>query len=125
MNLSCSCSFDKDDLVPGELYYYYPSDFTTLKARRRKRCVSCKTLIEINSIVIEFENFRHPTDEIEMRCKGDEIRMASTFMCEKCGEIFLNLTALEFCVDIHSSSMAECLSEYHEMTGFKRAEKSA
>ena len=116
MSLSCSCDFDKSDF---DSWHYYPHDFSILKTTRRKRCVSCKNLINIHSTVIEFECYRHPTDEIEERCKGDEINMASFYMCEGCGEIFLNLRDLGFCMDVNSSSMRECLSHYHEITGFK------
>lgn len=117
MSISCGCDFDKDDY---DSWYYNPSDFSALSTTTRRRCKSCKDLIDIGSVVVEFENFRHPTDEIEERCKGDEIQTASFFMCEKCGEIFLNLAALGFCMDVCFSSMQECLADYHKMTGFKQ-----
>ncbi len=118
MSLSCSCDFDKDD---HESWYYFPTNFTTLTTTKRKRCKSCDDLIDKGSVVVEFENWRHPTDEIEERCKGEEIQIASFFMCEKCGEIFLNLSALGFCMDLDYSTMQRCLADYHQMTGFKQS----
>ena len=116
MSLSCSCDFDPGD---HDVYYYYSDDYTKLNTNKRKRCTSCEELINIGSDVVEFPRFRHPTDEIEERCKGDEIPLASHYLCEKCGEIFLNLYSLGYnCLDIYEK-MSEYLKEYHEMTGFK------
>jgi len=121
MSLSCSCDFDPSDY---DSYYYFPNDFSTFKHSRRKRCVSCKKLIDIGATVIEFEKYRHPHDDIEERCKGDEIYMSSFYMCEGCGEIFLNLNATGLCMDVCNDSMQECLKEYHEMTGFTPIKKA-
>ena len=40
------------------------------------------------------------------------------YHCEKCGEIYLNLTALEYCFS-PNESMPELLKQYHELSGFK------
>lgn len=112
--LSCSCDFDQDDYIN---FYYDPIDFSTLVSSKRKRCISCQKLIDIGTIVVIFDFYRHPYNEIEERCKGEKIRMANRYMCEKCGEHFLNLIALGYCVDI-GENMAEALKEYHEITGF-------
>lgn len=117
MSLSCNCDFDKDD---HDSWYYLPTNFSTLITIKRKRCKSCGELIDIGSLVVEFENFRHPTDEIEERCKGDEIQTASFYMCEACGEIFLNLSALGYCMDVDYTTMKNCLADYHQITGFKQ-----
>lgn len=113
--LSCSCDFDSDDY---ESFYYDPVDFSTLGASKRKRCISCNELVNIGAVVVAFDWYRRPQDEIEERCKGDEIRMATQYMCEKCGEQYLNLTELGFCVDIREN-MLDVLKEYQAMTGFK------
>lgn len=117
--LSCECGFDTSDF---DEWYYSPNDFSSLNSSRRKRCVSCKKLIDVDSTVVEFPRFRHPNSDIEERCKGEEVQLASLYMCEKCGEIFLNLDALGFCMDIYKDSMDNCLAEYHKMTGFKKEE---
>ena len=40
--------------------------------------------------------------------------MASWFACEDCGEIYLNLEELGYCVDI-SENMNDLLAEYREL----------
>lgn len=45
-------------------------------------------------------------------------------MCERCGEISLNLHALGYCIFLEEVNMEEMLKEYHKITGFKsRKEK--
>ena len=105
--LSCSCSeWDGDGW-----YYETPSGFTTFRRRRRKRCISCKELIEKGSDCLEFQIFRGPDDEIEENIHGDEVQIASKYHCEKCGEIFLNLSDIGYCLDI-TNSMELYMDEY-------------
>ena len=121
MDLSCECDFDKDD---SDSWYYFPKDFSKLKTTRRKRCLSCKKLIDINSTVVSFDILRHPNSEIEERCKGEEIEMASKYMCERCGEIYLTLLELGYCIDIFEYSMENYLKDYQKMTGFKSGSRA-
>ena len=114
--LSCSCDFDPSDYGS---YYYCPTDFSKLSTSRRKRCCSCRESINISAIVVKFDTYRQPRSVIEERCKGEEVQLASRYMCEKCGEIFLNLTALGYCVSL-GESMSDALLDYHEMTGFNQ-----
>jgi len=112
MGLSCSCGeWDGDGWA-----FYSTGDFTTLQTKRRKRCCSCKELIDIGSTVVEFRRFRYAITEVEYKIYGDgeEISMAPWYMCEACGEIYLNLDALGFCPDIEDDSMPELLREYQE-----------
>ena len=118
--LSCSCPDpDYDDV---EWFWYDPNDFTEFQALRRKRCCSCKKhMIALGEQCLEFKRFRYPApDSIEADIKGEdaEIPIASHWMCEKCGEIYLNLEDLGYCMDI-TEPMEECLQEYHEMRGFQ------
>ena len=96
MPLSCDCS-DWDDEGIG---WWKPDEFKVLETKKRKRCKSCRRLISIGENVIEFERFHYPQHDIEERIWGDgaEIPMASWFLCEHCGEIFLNLDDLNYCV---------------------------
>ncbi len=97
--LSCLCG-EWDGSGVG---HYTPNDFTILTTTRRKRCLSCKKLIDIGSPCLEFERMRHPNSEIEIKIYGDdgfEIAIASVWMCEECGEIYLNLSEIGYCLDI-------------------------
>ena len=109
MSLSCSCP-GYDDFA---WYYSYNPEFSSLKTTRRKRCCSCKDLIDLGSDVLEFGRSREPRTEIEERIfgDGDTVEMASWYMCEDCGEIFFNLENVGFCVDIQDD-MRENLKEY-------------
>lgn len=111
MSLSCSCP----SLEYAEWIYYDPVDFTTLRTTRRKRCCSCKKLINLGSDVLKFRRYRYPKSEVELKIyaglEDTEIPMASWYMCEECGEIYLNLSALAFCIDI-TESMQKALKEY-------------
>jgi len=118
--LSCSCSdFSPED--PGDWWYFIPNDFTKLETHRRRRCCSCNQLIDIGSDCLDFWRERLPYTEIEERISGEEIAISSLYMCESCGEIYLNLSAIGYCPDI-KNNMQECLSEYHKLTGFRREE---
>lgn len=116
--LSCSCS-EWD----GEGWYWmfnYPGEeWPILKTKKRKRCCSCKELISIGAECLEFERYRAPLSDIEERIWGDEVQIASYYMCLSCSEIFLNLDALKYCLDI-TQKMTEALAEYWELTGFKK-----
>lgn len=111
MSLSCSCS-EWD----GGWYYVISSepDFQKLNTTRRKRCCSCKELIDIGAESLEFPRYRCPVTDVEEKILGDEINIASWFMCEKCGEQYLNLEALGYCININEN-MFDLLEEYKEM----------
>lgn len=116
--LSCSCP-ESDDL---EGDFYYPAEaFSKLKITRRKRCCSCKKLIDLGSDVLVFLRFRYPRTEIEERiygCDDAEIPMASWYMCEECGEIYLNLSDVGYCLD-PEIEMKDYLKNYWELTEFE------
>lgn len=110
--LSCSCDFD------SEKWYCYPEDFETFNKKRRKRCCSCGKLIDIGSGCVRFLYYREPLTDIEERIMGDEVQLADQFMCQKCGEIYFNLTELGYCINL-GDEMTELMSEYWKLTGFK------
>ena len=113
--LSCSCEWD------GESWWNIPpDDFTILKTNQRKRCRSCNKLIDIGSACIAFERYRCPVTNIEERICGDEVQLASRYLCEWCGEMYLNLEALGYCY-FFGDSLVEIMQEYWELTGFKPA----
>ncbi|HCY85359.1 MAG TPA: hypothetical protein DHV36_09525 [Desulfobacteraceae bacterium] len=123
MGLSCSCDQEWD----GEgVAAYSPTDFTKLETKRRRRCCSCNQLIDVGASCLEFRRVRLAQDEIEERIYGDdnEISLASKYMCEDCGEIFLNLEDLGYCVD-YTECMSAALAEYWEITGFRPEKQTA
>ena len=112
--LSCDCSeYDGDGW-----YYYHPNGFDTFSRDRRKRCCSCDHLLQSGDICIKFPRRRASRSDVEERIRGDEVTLASWYMCEWCGEMFFNLTALGYCINL-GDSMKETLEDYWELTGFK------
>ena len=86
--LSCTCDFDYDSW-----YEMAPDDFVKFNRKRRNRCISCNVLIDIGQDCLEFAMWRIPYSWVEEKIYGDCVPIANRYMCEKCGEIFLNLTA--------------------------------
>ena len=111
--LSCDCYCGGD----YEWWYLPPDDFSQLETKRRRRCKSCKELISIGANCMAFECYTYPRSDIEERIYGDEVPMANRYICEKCGEIYLNLTSLGYCYYL-GDNLADYLKEYWELTGF-------
>lgn len=114
MSLNCHCDSEYD------FYFDEPEWFEPLATKRRKRCASCRALLNIGQEVLKFECYRYPLTDIEEKIYGEcgEIQMASKYHCEKCGEVFLNLAAYGYCVD-PTVNMDELLREHWEYTGFE------
>ena len=104
--LSCSCDYDDDGW-----WYLHPNDFTILTTKTRRRCCSCDKKTNIGQTCVELERYRHPVNDIEERICGDEVQLASWWLCEWCGEMFFTLDALGFCY-VAGDSMEENLKDY-------------
>ena len=127
MTLSCSCEYDWEPEI-GDWIYRFENivDFEPLQTSKRKRCCSCKELINIGSLCTEYPRARYPHNEIEARIVGADwdlneeppIDIASHYHCEKCGEIWLNLTDIGYECLAPNDNMAKALKEYHEISGF-------
>jgi hypothetical protein len=114
-----SCGYGDED---SSWFFIPPDDFTTFEGPKRKRCCSCKELIDIGALSLKFACHRPPKNEIEDRIYGEdgEIPLADKFLCEPCGDQFMNLEALGFCIDI-TENMIDLLKEYVENYGRKAA----
>lgn len=113
--LPCDCVVDAFDW-----YYEPPNDFSVFDRMISKRCVSChEKMIKFGDCCLIFKRWRYPKDWIEENIYYDCVPIASYYMCGSCGEIFLNLHEIGYCLDIEIP-MAEYLESYHEMTGFKK-----
>jgi hypothetical protein len=115
MPLSCSCGEDDGEGI----YWYEDEDFAPLDAKRAQRCSSCKSLVKIGEECLTFKRFRFARDDVEIKIYGEdtEIDLAPHHHCAKCGEQYLNLTALGYCVSI-DEDVFEVLSQYWCETGF-------
>lgn len=92
--LSCACDSDDGD----GWRYFSPTDFSTLNTKRAKRCVSCGCRLAPGSEVLAFERNRPPANDIEERIYVDEVPLATWYMCETCGGLYLAITEAGYCV---------------------------
>jgi hypothetical protein len=121
MSLSCSCG-EWDGEGVGWTFYPGFVQFMGTHKHRRVRCCSCKKMVDLGAYCVQFSRFRYPLTEIECKIAGDwdrEVELADWFLCEHCGEIFLNLDAVGYCIS-PDDSMEKLLSEYHQITGFNK-----
>lgn len=97
MSVACDCSGGDYDW-----YYIPPKDFQALETSRRKRCYSCRELIELGADCGAFDRVRSPISEVEERIYGEdgEIELAPVFMCEECVGLFWSITELGFCINL-------------------------
>ena len=126
MPLSCSCDYDYEpEFGMWNIKYWeenYEMDFEPLKTSKRKRCCSCKKLIDIGSLCIRFPRVRYPNNEIEAKIVGlspdpyewedPTIDMSAIYQCEKCGEIYLNLDSVGFECIYPTENMPKMLKDY-------------
>ena len=111
MGLSCSCENDDADW-----YYDNTDDFTVLDTKRGRKCCSCRANVKTGSTVLEIRRWRPPTDRcnyIEESIYGDEVPLASWFMCETCGGLYLAVVELGMCCEL-DEPIARQIKEYFE-----------
>lgn len=95
MGLSCSCEWD------GEGWYFYPAgDFSVFDGKRAARCCSCGDKIRPGDEAGKFIRERGPNNEIECRIHGDEVPLASWWMCERCVGLYFALDELGYCITL-------------------------
>jgi hypothetical protein len=114
MGLMCECDSDWYP-DPGDWMWsgHVSDDFKPLETNQRKRCCSCKQLIDIGSLVIEHGRARVPDGDIEERIYGEDgqIPIASDWMCETCGDLYFSLDELGYCMNPRDD-MRELVKEY-------------
>lgn len=115
MGISCDCDGDYD-------WWFEPADdFSAMPRRtRRCRCASCKKLLDAGAVTLALKCTRQPRDYIEEEIYGGEVPLATKYLCERCGEILLNLLAAGLCVSI-GGNLENDLREYWKKTGFDPA----
>jgi hypothetical protein len=115
MGLSCSCGEWEGD---GWFYELRKDDFVKLDSNRARRCKSCNELIDVGDECLKFRRFRATNTDIEIKIFGEAglVELAPWYHCATCGEQYLNLDALGYCLNI-SENMLELLAEHRAMHG--------
>ena len=114
MSLSCSCGEWEGEGVAWEA----PDDYTALTTRRRQRCRSCNSLIEIGAICTAFKRLRQPNGDVEIAIYGDcVVYLAPHYLCEACSDIYFSLEELGYCPSLEDN-MRAMATEYGDLCRF-------
>jgi hypothetical protein len=111
--MSLSCSFDGGDYDGAEWRWLYTLEHKPLRTKRGRKCCSCEAPINPGDLSLEVERYRGPNHDIEESIYGDEVPLASWFMCETCGDLALSLHELKFCFDL-DTPLKDQIKEYRE-----------
>jgi hypothetical protein len=116
MPLSCYCNDD------GDWWHISADDFSALDTKRCRKCASCRERIPVGATVLKMDCYRQPSDSIgiEERIYGDEVPMTPKYLCERCGDLYLSLTELGYCLNL-GEDMRELVLDYAEMQRERRA----
>jgi hypothetical protein len=109
MTLTCEC-----DHGDADWYYIPPDEVKPLDRKRWRKCWSCKHIIRPGDDCAEFYRYRSPANYIEERIHGDEVPMASWFLCDRCFGLYESLDSLGFCIQLNESLIETC-REYGRM----------
>lgn len=109
MALSCSCENDGAD------WWYEPADdLSALDTKRGRKCCSCGTKIKPGDDVLHLRRWRSPSERcnyIEESIYGDEVPLASWFLCETCDGLYFAVQDLGMCCDV-GKNIAHQIKEY-------------
>ena len=114
--MSCNCDDYSDWYAePGE-------DILPLDSEHTRRCQSCRKQIRPGDMCLRFDCWRYPEtdEEIDQYDEDGKVPLPDEYLCEDCGEIYMNLTDLGYCIGL-GADMCEALQDYQDMTGFDPA----
>jgi len=117
--LSCSCDFGPGDC---DWYYVHPHDYAVLQTKRRRRCASCRELINVGDTITAFERWRDVRDDVEESIYGDDgqVPLASMYHCERCADLYFSLYELGFECISPNEDVRELVKEYAREYGPRR-----
>lgn len=126
MPLTC----DFDDYYRADEYAEPDLDFSQMPLDTTGLCSSCQKELAPGDIALKHTCWRYPTDEeVDQYYDEDQeggydeeaqVPLPDKYLCERCGEIRMNLEALEYAICIEDD-MQSLLHEYQQMTGFDPA----
>lgn len=107
MAISCSCGHDDFD------WHYIPADdYSPLSTTTRKRCASCRALIDIGATTLILYRHRDPRTDVEARIYGAEVPLADYHLCEPCADLYHSITAAGYCLTIGVESIQQQWRNY-------------
>ena len=123
MSLSCAAYADGD----GEWWWKCNLNTYPLKTKRSRKCCSCGDKISVGEdCAIVYRNHA-PNNDIEERIHGDEVPMATWYLCDKCNDLAISLDELGFCFSLGDESIQQQIKDYmtlalHIIQGMKKME---
>ncbi len=115
MALSCDCDYYDDD--QAKWYYTGHSKVKTIPVfKRRKRCASCKQLINPDEDVFEFRRYRNVRSLVEEWIHGDMVPLASWWTCEICSGLITAVEDLGMCFSLGDESIKDQIAEYRRIS---------
>jgi hypothetical protein len=74
-------------------------------------------MIKPGDTVLKFSRWRPTRNRMEERIHGDEIPLAPYYLCESCGDLWLSLTEIGYCIapDENVPALIEELKKYKEV----------
>lgn len=111
MSLHCATAYGGDDF---DWYWAWSPDDDPkpLATVRSRKCCSCKVRLKPGDQAAAIERWRNPVTDIEERIAGDEVPLATWYLCEKCFDLSLSLDELGYCFDLGNQSLADQIKEY-------------
>ena len=98
----CECPIDD-----CEWFFKKAGEPKPFKFKRRKRCLNCNDLININSECQELEILYYGKD-------GNPRHLVSKWLCEECNDLTLAIEELGGCYTLGGSSLKEQIIEANE-----------
>lgn len=123
VELDCECG----DPYDCEWYFLSPDkgeEFEPFQESEPCKCGSCKRYIQIGEDCIKFPCYNAnecAVDENGEELDEDRLEFIS-YLCSDCGEQWLNLTDIGYCIPINENVM-DYLREYQRITGFIKPEE--
>jgi hypothetical protein len=109
--LACDCDYG-DDVA---WWHDGPREPKPLATKRMRRCCSCKDRISVGDECVEFVRWHNPgEDSIEYRIYGEDVPLASWWMCERCAGLYESLDGLGFC-NLLGQDLRSVCREYAQM----------
>lgn len=114
MSISCACDVDYE-MHEDSWAYRHKKEFQKLKTKRRQRCRSCRELIDVGDDCGILNRSRLARSDIEERIHGDEVEIASWYLCETCYGLMLSVEAAGGCVLItDGENLKDAIIEWRE-----------
>ncbi len=113
MGLACDCDTDWYP-DPGDWKWYGSTgEYVPLPFKRRVRCCTCNELIDVGALALAHQRFQVPKTDVQIAIYGEdgEMPIPSRWMCERCGDLFLSLEELGYCVN-PADDMRDLAEEY-------------